>query len=217
MVRRSSGEQAAHFIRRLVFEGELRPGSRVPQDAIAQTLGISRIPLREALIALEREGWVTIRLHRGAFINVLDADAVRDHYELYGLVYGYATRRAMARSAANLVATLRPIAAEIAGTTDPAAMGRLALAFHGAIVSAARSPRIKVVLRAMSSLIPGEFFEEVPAAMDVQRHGISTIMKAMEKGDAPLAAANYAALMSRLGDEVVDVFESRGLLEPVAS
>src|ERR1700737_3277935 len=97
MIRRSSGEHAALYIRRLIFDGELRPGARVPQDEIAQTLGISRIPVREALIALEREGWVTIEMHRGAFINAIDAHAVRDHYELYGLVYGFAARRALAR------------------------------------------------------------------------------------------------------------------------
>jgi DNA-binding GntR family transcriptional regulator len=64
--RLSSGDQAALYIRRLIFDGDLRPGTRVPQDEIAQTLGVSRIPVREALIALEREGWVTIELHRGA-------------------------------------------------------------------------------------------------------------------------------------------------------
>ena len=73
MIRQSSGEQAAVHIRRLIFDGELRPGDRVPQDEIAHTLGISRIPVREALIALEREGWVTIEMHRGAFISAIDA------------------------------------------------------------------------------------------------------------------------------------------------
>src|SRR5438552_1306263 len=76
--RRSSGEQAAAYTRRLIFEGELRPGDRVPQHDVAEALALSRIPVREALIALEREGWVTIELNRGAFINALDADAVRD-------------------------------------------------------------------------------------------------------------------------------------------
>ncbi len=56
IVRTPSGEYIASHIRRLIFEGELRPGMRVPQDAIAQDLGVSRIPVREALIVLEREG-----------------------------------------------------------------------------------------------------------------------------------------------------------------
>ena len=96
--RRSSGNQAAEYIRRLIFEGELKPGQRVPQDDIAEALSLSRIPVREGLIALEREGWVTIELNRGAFVNALDTDAIRDTYELFGLIYGFACRCAVSLS-----------------------------------------------------------------------------------------------------------------------
>jgi DNA-binding GntR family transcriptional regulator len=102
LVRRSSGDHAAVYIRRLIFEGRLRPGERIPQEQIAQALGVSRIPVREALIALEREGWVTIEMHRGAFVNALDEQAARDTYELFGLVYGFAVRRAIGRARPDL-------------------------------------------------------------------------------------------------------------------
>ena len=108
-IRRSSGEQAALYLRRLIFDGRLEPGARVPQDEVAQALGISRIPVREALIALEREGWVTIEMHRGAFVTQLDEQAVRDHYELYGLVYGFAVERAVERGTPDFAAQLRKL------------------------------------------------------------------------------------------------------------
>src|SRR5947209_10509671 len=87
LIRRSSGEQAALYIRQLIFNGVLRPGQRVPQDDIATALGVSRIPLREALIALEREGWVTIEIHRGAFVNAVSPETINDHFDLVGLLY----------------------------------------------------------------------------------------------------------------------------------
>src|SRR5437763_3562259 len=141
LTRRSSGDEAALLIRRMIFDGELRPGSRVPQDDVAAMLGISRIPVREALIALEREGWVTIEMHRGAFINALDARSVRDNYELFGLVYGFAARRALERSGPELVARLTEIKSELDATGDPAEIGALAVAFSAAVVDAAQSPR----------------------------------------------------------------------------
>ena len=103
LVRTPSGEHIASHIRRLIFEGELRPGTRVPQDTIASDLGVSRIPVREALIVLEREGWVTNEMHRGAFINALDEQSVHDHYELFGLIFGFAAKRALAARAADLL------------------------------------------------------------------------------------------------------------------
>lgn len=211
LVRRSSGEQAALHIRRLIFDGVLRPGSRVPQDEIARALGVSRIPVREALIALEREGWVTIRLHRGAFINALDEQAVRDTYELFGMIYGFAARRAIDRGDGELVTRLREIERKVAATDDPVELGRLVVSFHNALVEAARSPRIEVVLRSMSGLVPGDFFLLVPAAVPIERRGIAAVRRAVAAGDGERAAREYERMMRRIGDEVVAVFAQRGL------
>jgi DNA-binding GntR family transcriptional regulator len=212
LVRRSSGEDAARYIQRLIFDGELRPGARVPQDEIAQALGISRIPVREALIALERGGWVTIELHRGAFVSALDEQGVRDHYELYGIVYGLAARRAVARGAGALQTTLPGIVDSLRSTSDPGPFHDLVLAFHGAVLSAARSPRIAVALRALSGLVPGNFFQLVPEAMDVERAGLTTIAVAIAGRDADAAASEYARMLGRQADNVVAVFRDRGVL-----
>jgi DNA-binding GntR family transcriptional regulator len=211
LVRISSGDQAAVHIRRLIFDGDLRPGARVPQEQIARTLGISRIPIREALIALEREGWVTIELHRGAFVNALDERAVRDSYELFGLVYGFAVRRAIERGADGLGDRLATMQQVIDTTDDPDAIAREVVQFHAAIVDAARSPRIKVVLRSTSGMIPGNFFEFVPGAIDVEREGLAAITRAVAKGDADKAADGYARMMRRQGELVAALFAERGL------
>ena len=214
MLRRSSGEHAALYIRRLIFDGELRPGARVPQDEIAQTLGISRIPVREALIALEREGWVTIEMHRGAFINAIDADAVRDHYELYGLIYAFAAKRALSRHEPGLLDRLGGIERRIVATDDPVELGRLSVEFHATVVEAAHSPRVKLVLRAVSALVPGEFFAEVPGSAEVQKRGLPAVMRAARRGDEERVAEEYVRLMRRMGDKVVALFKGRGLFDP---
>jgi DNA-binding GntR family transcriptional regulator len=209
--RRSSGNQAAEYIRRLIFEGRLKPGERVPQDDVAEALSLSRIPVREGLIALEREGWVTIELNRGAFVNALDADAIRDSYELFGLVYGFATRCAVARADDGLVDRLAELARELRTTDDAAEVERLAAAFHTTTVDAARSPRIKVVLRATARLVTGNFFAEVPGAIAVERKGVDAVVKALRAGDVDTAADAYLDMLRRQGELVVTLFQSRGL------
>lgn len=207
----SSGDQAASYLRRLIFEGRLKPGQRVPQDEVAEALGVSRIPVREALIALEGEGWITIELNRGAFVNALDADAVRDSYELFGIVYGFATRRAVARGDASLLGRLAEIVKALRNTDDPAEQERLAVAFHGAVVDAARSPRIKVMLRATTRLVTGNFFAEIPGSIEVERKGTAAIVRALRNGDAEKASDQYVTMLRRHGDLVVAEFEARGL------
>ena len=211
--RRSSGEDAARYIQRLIFDGQLRPGDRVPQDEVAKALGISRIPVREALIGLEGGGWVTIELNRGAFVNALDEPAVRDHYELYGLVYGLAAERAVKRGAPGLDEELGKLVYALRRTEDVREFSRLVIAFHDAVIAAAKSPRIAMVLRALAGLVPGNFFELVPAAMDAQRRGSAAIARAVKQADPDQAAEAYRRLMRRQADNVVALFRERGVLQ----
>lgn len=211
--RRSSGDQAALYIRRLIFDGQLRPGIRVPQDDVAKSLGISRIPVREALIALEREGWVTIEMHRGAFVSALDPQAVRDHYELFGLTYGFAVERAVDRAGSEFVPTLVELEHDIAEAEEADTIWKLTLRFHDVVVDTAHSPRIKVVLRALPALIPGNFFALVPGAIDAEKRGFAAIVRAVKKSDGRQAAEQYVKMMRRQGDHVVDVLAARGLFE----
>src|SRR6266849_2258651 len=118
--RRTSGEQAARYIRQLIFDGKLKPGTRVPQDEIAATLRISRIPLREGLITLEREGWLTIEIHRGVFVNAFDDDAVADHFEMLGLLYTFAIERVVARWDEAVIKRMEVVQGRLERTKNPA-------------------------------------------------------------------------------------------------
>src|SRR3954452_14656329 len=117
--RPSSGDLVAIHVRSLIFNGMLRQGDRVHQDDIARRLGVSRIPVREAIIALDREGWLTITPHRGAFVHGLDEDALRDHYELLGLVYGLAARRPTERASDDGLQELRDAQQQLAAAESP--------------------------------------------------------------------------------------------------
>jgi len=209
---RGSGDQAAAYIRQLIFEGGLRPGERLPQDLIAKSLGISRIPVREAIVALEREGWLTTKFHHGAFVNAFDEDTIRDNYELFGLVYGLASRRAIHRNEPDLTTRLGKIARETAKTDDPTEVERLAISFHGLIVEAAHSPRIRLVLRAMSALVPGPFFELVPNAIAPEQQSMAAIVRALKKGDEQRVTREYARTLKLQGDFVVELFRQHDLL-----
>ena len=211
--RTTHAQEVGLYIRRLIFEGHLRPGARVPRDEIAATLGISVVPVREALIALQGEGWVTIEAHRGAFVNRLTAQTVSDHYDLYGLVYAFSVRRALRRGPADLVSRLADLEREIATTDDPEALQSLTVAFNAMVVDAAGSSRVKVVLRALSQLVPGSFFELVPGAVDVERRGLRAIVKAVQDGDPDRAAEEYSRMMRAVGVEVVQLLSERGLFD----
>ncbi|HEU5031013.1 MAG TPA: GntR family transcriptional regulator [Spirillospora sp.] len=211
--RLTSGEQVRLYLRRLIFDGVLRQGQRVPQDAVARALGVSRIPVREALIALEREGWITILAHRGAFVNALDEPSVRDHYELYGLFYGFGARRAVERQGAELGERLAPLQKEIAAAGDAEALQELTARFHGLVVEAAQSPRLRNMLKQMTGIVPGNVFELVPGVPAAEKRGTAAIVRAMKKADAQAAEREYVTMLRGQGDLVVKLFRGRGMFE----
>jgi DNA-binding GntR family transcriptional regulator len=80
----TKSELAYVHIRGLILSGELEPGAVLPQAALAQNIGISTTPLREALRRLKQEGLVDLDAHRDARVRPLDAAEARDLLELRG-------------------------------------------------------------------------------------------------------------------------------------
>ena len=85
-------------VRALILSGELAPGAVLPQAALAQTIGMSTTPLREALRRLKQEGLVELDAHRDARVRPLDASEARDLLEM---------RRSLDPLAASLAAQRR--------------------------------------------------------------------------------------------------------------
>ena len=78
----------------LVLTGKLRSGDRLDRNEIAEQLGLSRVPIQEAVVQLEHDGVLSTRYHRGAYVERFDEGVVREHHELYGVLNGIASARA---------------------------------------------------------------------------------------------------------------------------
>nr|MDP2470427.1 GntR family transcriptional regulator [Candidatus Palauibacterales bacterium] len=81
---KSLREQVYEHLRRAINSGDLRPGTFIDQKRLAAELGISRQPLRDALIQLELEGFVTVIPRRGVEVRSLTLDDIRHLYEVIG-------------------------------------------------------------------------------------------------------------------------------------
>jgi DNA-binding GntR family transcriptional regulator len=77
-------EQIYQYLRHRMHEGDLLPGSTLDLNKISRELGVSKTPLRDALIQLDVEGFVTILPRRGVRVNVLTLDDIENIYEIIG-------------------------------------------------------------------------------------------------------------------------------------
>lgn len=99
----------------MVLGGELRPGERLNEVVIAESLGISRGPLREAIQRLASEGILTIVTHKGAYVHSVTEADLRELYELRIAIESYALRLGADRATDEQIAQLR---AELDRTRD---------------------------------------------------------------------------------------------------
>ena len=86
----------ASELRKAIYAGEYKSGDELSLTAVAEQLGISRTPVREAFQELEGEGLITLRMNRGAVVNRIDGKFIRDIFEMRRLLESEAVARAAA-------------------------------------------------------------------------------------------------------------------------
>ncbi|GAA2425919.1 GntR family transcriptional regulator [Actinomadura vinacea] len=137
-------------LRRAITSGRMRPGAAIRQDVVADELGVSRVPLREALKTLEGEGLVAYRAHRGYFVEELSLDDLREVYRIRELLEEEAVRRAAALVTPDDLAALERAEDEVeraAAAGDVLAMAAANRAFHLALYEYAGMPRLVRLIR----------------------------------------------------------------------
>src|SRR4051812_10021956 len=91
----TSQEHAVQWLRAAITSGVLRPGRRVGQEDVAERVGTSIAPVREALRVLEQEGQLTYRPRRGYFVTELHVADLEEIYEIRRVLEELAVRRAL--------------------------------------------------------------------------------------------------------------------------
>ncbi|MDT7630091.1 MAG: hypothetical protein QOI50_2021 [Pseudonocardiales bacterium] len=137
-------------LRRAILEGELPPGSQLIQEAVAEKLGVSRVPVREAMRILQGEGQISYTPHQGYFIAQLDLQELEEIRRIRELLEEEAVVKAMPNLRDEDIAAMVEAYDEMeqAGTAgDISAMNAAHTRFHFALLAASGMPRMIRILR----------------------------------------------------------------------
>jgi DNA-binding GntR family transcriptional regulator len=146
----SLAERAYRAIRDRLVMLEIRPGAPINEEQLAQSLGVGRTPVREALKRLQYERLITTYPRRGTFatdVNITDLAHISEvRQELEPLAAAQAARRATARDRATLTALRRQLEAADSRRPDAAELMHLDLQVHRAIYAATHNPYLEDTL-----------------------------------------------------------------------
>lgn len=208
----TTGAVVADYVRRLIWDGTLRAGDRVRQGDIAAALGVSRVPVREGLVAVESEGLVFHEPQRGVFVADLDDAFVRDHYALLGLVLSYLIETAMQRSGAVFETELVALEARTARALAAEEMFPLGVEFKELVCRFGGSARARAAMGVMERLVPGNLHAQIDGSTEITRVGVGLVTRAVQAGDARAASAAMRTMSERLGDLVLANLIERGII-----
>ncbi|MCJ2052043.1 GntR family transcriptional regulator [Methylobacterium sp. J-070] len=136
-------------LRRRLIAGIFSPGEQLRQDVLAEELGVSRVPVREALRTLEGEGQLIYEPHRGYFVVDLNLDELVEIYRLRDLLEAEATEVGFPNLTAADLALMAQSMAQMRAAMkhdDVAALTAANRRFHFALYNACRMPRLLRIL-----------------------------------------------------------------------
>lgn len=190
----TTAADAYDAIRARILSGAIAPGDRLRETALADEMGLSRTPVREAMRRLEQDGLVEHVPHRGAIVRTLDPQQVTELYLIREVLEGTAARLAAQQASAAEVEALRALLATQPGEAEDAGgveASRRNAVFHRAIRDAAHN---RFLLRAM---------EGVTASLALL--GPTTLGM---PGRIPEAAAEHAAILEAIAGRDGDAAEA---------
>ncbi len=187
-------QQVVEAMRRAIVVGELTPGAHLKEPLLAEMFGVSRLPIREAIAQLEREGLVRIEPRRGAYVVGVTEQDIHDIYECRLVLEVYAIERTAERIDTDGVASLNALIAEMDVAIAAGQVQTVAtcdMAFHRLIIALSGN---RALLNAWAPLAPlietvMSIAEATVADLPEAVHGHDHIVAALARHDGAAAVA----------------------------
>jgi DNA-binding GntR family transcriptional regulator len=211
-VRPQLGDEAASYLRDQITSGTLPAGSPVRPETVADELGISTTPAREALQALRAEGFLDLAPRKGFTVAKIDGNDVRDMFLVQSLVAGeLAARAAQNRSDEALAEMIEIHEALIAAAQrgDLASVEEFNHAFHREINLAADAPRLAWVIKLVARYAPSRFYASIPGWSDTTVADHNGLIDAITAGDADKARAEMTEHVRHAGEQLARHVDAR--------
>ena len=211
-IRVQLGDEAAAYLRDQITSGNLPAGAPVRPETIAEELGISTTPAREALQALRAEGFLDLAPRRGFTVARIDGNDVRDMFLVQSMVAGELAARAASNATPELIARMQQIHDDLisaAKRDDLAKLEELNHAFHREINLAADAPRLAWVIKLVARYAPSRFYASINGWPETTVHDHNGLLDAITKRDAEMARAEMVEHVRRAGEQLASHVDAR--------
>jgi DNA-binding GntR family transcriptional regulator len=168
LVRKTAVELVVDDLRARILSGELPPGSALRQEALAEELGVSRIPLREAMHFLSSDGLVDHVPHKGTYVSMISVAEVREFFDLRLRLEPWLLHEAVQVISVDELADAERIV-DAMDTCPPDQWGKLNWALHEVLYKPAGRPAAMNIIRSIHEKSERYFRFQIVNA-DIRQH-----------------------------------------------
>lgn len=206
-------DQVVEHITDQLLTGKLRTGDRVDRNEIAKALGLSRIPVQEAIIQLEHDGILSTRYHKGAFIERFDPDTVLEHHQVYGMLSGMASERAATFPSSRILGRLNELIDVLRSSTDSKVFEETVWEYRRTINHEYAGPRLQAAIRAFQSFIPRAFWTSYSDNQAMMLPFYEQEHAAIRRRDPATARAACQGRSNTMAGIVINELVARGVFD----
>lgn len=192
----SAADAVTGTLRGAILQGQFRPGDRILQERLAEDLGVSRQPVREALSRLQAEGLVTSVVSGGSAVCAFSEEHVQENYRLRVLLESEAARDAAGAMDASQISGLARLNADMASARqrgDPTKVLELNRRFHSAIWDYSGLPTLAKIVEGLWATITVAAPLTVPERASKSEREHNQILAAFRDRDSDRAAESMRA------------------------
>lgn len=205
-------EDVAGRVREQILTGAIEPGSYVRIAHLSKQLQVSATPVREGLLILTGEGFLSLVPRHGFRVNPITSRDVADMYRMQAEMAALLAERAVATITEADIEELKDLQAEIEKAWDDRdrqRLQRLNHAWHRHINLAADSHRLAWLLAQTTRFSPWQLFDSVPGWPQASASDHRAILAAMRAQDGPAAAAAMHSHIAHAGALVLDMMDQQ--------
>ncbi|WP_277585704.1 GntR family transcriptional regulator [Psychrobacillus antarcticus] len=202
--------KVCRVIRQAILNGELQPGQRLVQDELANSIGVSRMPIREAFKQLETEGLIIIEPHKGAFVRTFSIDEVQEIYYLRSIFEKEAVKDSVENMNGSVISRLEELVEEMGKTSNIEDFVKINIQFHSELMSCCQMNKLKSFIENLWSGFPQHTPYLLPNQIGTSNSEHREILKAVKENDSLKAGDLISQHISRVGKGLIPIIDSKG-------
>lgn len=206
--RRTLQNRVSHILREAILRGDLEQGEHLVQDELAKELGVSRMPIREALRQLESEGMIVFEPYRGAVVKLLTIKEIDEIYTLRATLESIAMKKSVPKLSNNDLKQMEKLLIEMEQSVEDANVFIEAnIEFHRLLYLGTDWDRLKSFIRMLCHGIPNYTPFVLNGQIEISNQEHRQIFETIQKRDAYQASLYITEHIRRTGEHLKEYMQ----------